>query len=78
VWFYVEDGGRIVFYEKDGENAGVSGLIRHYPAQDLSLVLLCNMRTAAWDPAWEVHVMLVAGEFEDQASSKTLQSAPLK
>jgi hypothetical protein len=40
-------------------------MIRHYPAQDLSVVILCNMGSAAWDPAWKIHEMLVAGEFED-------------
>jgi CubicO group peptidase (beta-lactamase class C family) len=65
LWFYVENDGRVLFYEKEGENAGASGMIRHYPAQNISLVLLCNMESAAWDPAWEVHAMLVAGEFED-------------
>ncbi len=63
LWFYVENDGRLLFYEKDGENAGVSGMIRHYPAWDLSLVLLCNMESAAWDAARQIHAMIVDGQF---------------
>lgn len=64
LWFYVENDGRLLFYEKDGENAGVSGLIRHYPRWDVSLVLLCNMQSAAWEPARQIHEMLLAGQLE--------------
>jgi hypothetical protein len=39
-------------------------MIRHYPARDLSLVLLCNMQSAAWEPAWQIHARIVAGEFD--------------
>jgi hypothetical protein len=63
LWFYVENDGTLRFYEKDGVNAGVSGMIRHYPAQDLSLALLCNMEDVAWKPAWEIHAMVVNGQF---------------
>ncbi|MCJ7433346.1 MAG: beta-lactamase family protein [Anaerolineales bacterium] len=64
LWFYVTNDDTVIFYEKEGENAGVSGMIRHYPKQDLSLVILCNMESAAWDPAWYVHDMAVNGEFD--------------
>lgn len=64
LWFYVENDGALVFYEKEGVNAGASGMIRHYPNQDLSLVLLCNMESAAWDSARYIHAMVVNGEFD--------------
>lgn len=64
LWFHVEQDGQVLFYEKDGENAGVSGLVRHYPARDLSLVMLCNMQGAAWEPAREIHQRIVAGQFD--------------
>jgi CubicO group peptidase (beta-lactamase class C family) len=66
LWFYIENDGTVIFYEKGGENAGVSGLIRHYPAQDLSLALLCNMEDVAWKPAWEIHAMVVNGQFDSK------------
>ena len=64
LWFYVTNDGEVLFYEKEGENAGVSGMIRHYPALDLSMVLQCNMQSAAWDPASHLHEMIVDGQFE--------------
>jgi CubicO group peptidase (beta-lactamase class C family) len=62
LWFYVENDGTLLFYEKEGENAGVSGMIRYYPRRDLSLVLLCNMESAAWAPARHIHAMIVEGQ----------------
>jgi hypothetical protein len=44
-------------------DGSTSGLIRHYPGQDLSLSLLCNMEGVAWDPAWMIHEMVVNGQF---------------
>jgi CubicO group peptidase (beta-lactamase class C family)/multimeric flavodoxin WrbA len=64
LWFYVEENGNILFYEKDGQNAGVSGMIRHYPAKDISVVLLSNLGQGAWEPIREIHKMLVAGQFD--------------
>ncbi len=61
LWFYVANDGGVLFYEKEGENAGASGLIRHYPERDLSIVLLCNMQGAAWDPVWHIHEMIIDG-----------------
>jgi len=65
LWFYVEENGNILFYEKDGQNAGVSGMIRHYPGKDISVVLLSNLEKGAWDLAREIHKMLVAGQFDN-------------
>ena len=64
LWFYLKNDGEILFYEKEGENAGVSGLIRHYPAQGLSLVLLCNLQDAAWQPAAQIHHQILSGQFK--------------
>ncbi len=64
LWFYVENNGNVLFCEKDCENAGVSGMIRYYPTQDLSMVLLCNMQDAAWDPARYIHEMILVGQFD--------------
>jgi len=61
LWFYVDPAGQVVFYEKEGQNAGVSAVIRHYPATDLSVVLLSNMEAGVWEPIWAIHERLVAG-----------------
>jgi CubicO group peptidase (beta-lactamase class C family) len=64
LWFYVEENGQILFYEKEGQNAGVSGMVRHYPTQDISVVLLSNMAQGAWGPIREIHKMLITGQFD--------------
>ena len=62
LWFYVDASGHVVCYQKEGVNAGVSGLIRHFPLQDLTFVLLANMEEAVWKPAWWLHERIVRGE----------------
>jgi CubicO group peptidase (beta-lactamase class C family) len=61
LWFYVDPDGKVVCYQKEGINAGVSGLIRHFPDQDINVVLLANMEGAVWKPVWKIHEMVVAG-----------------
>ena len=62
-WFHVDDDGTLVFLEKDGSNAGVSGLVRHYPARDLTVVMLSNLDDGVWEPIRVAHEMVVAGAF---------------
>ncbi|NTV38153.1 MAG: beta-lactamase family protein, partial [Anaerolineales bacterium] len=64
LWFRVEEDDKVLFYEKEGQNAGASGLIRHYPTHDLSVVILTNMEEAAWDTIGNVHRMLAARNYE--------------
>lgn len=64
LWFYVDRSGKTVCYQKEGINAGVSGVIRHFPAQDLSVIILSNMEGGVWEPVWEVHKMVITGQFE--------------
>ncbi|MFN2225257.1 MAG: hypothetical protein ACK2UY_03100, partial [Anaerolineae bacterium] len=59
-WFYVDAAGEVVCCQKEGVNAGVSGAMRYFPAQDLNVVLLSNMEDGAWDPVWKIHEMVVA------------------
>ena len=61
LWFQVDAAGQVVFYEKDGINAGTSGNVRHYPAQDLTVVMLSNMEEGAWAPLRVIHQRVVAG-----------------
>jgi CubicO group peptidase (beta-lactamase class C family) len=62
IWFFVDPEDRVVYCEKDGINAGVSGLIRHFPKEDINLVLLSNMESGVWNPMRKVHEMIVAGQ----------------
>jgi len=62
--FYVSKAGDIICYQKEGINAGVSGIIRHFPEQGITAVLLSNMEDGVWDPVWKIHDMVAAGEFD--------------
>jgi CubicO group peptidase (beta-lactamase class C family) len=63
-WFRVEPDGSVLFLEKEGINVGVSGVVRHYPARDLTLVILSNLEVGVWDPARRLHDEVVAGTFD--------------
>jgi CubicO group peptidase (beta-lactamase class C family) len=63
-WFHVDDGGLLVFLEKEGINPGASGLVRHYPGRDLTVVMLSNLEDGVWDPIGVAHEMVVAGAFD--------------
>jgi len=59
--FAVDRAGNVIFAEKEGINAGVSAVIRHYPDQDLNVVLLANMQEGVWEPLKTIHRLLKAG-----------------
>jgi CubicO group peptidase (beta-lactamase class C family) len=63
IWFYVDEAGKTVFYEKEGINAGVSAAFRYFPEHDINVVLLSNMEDGVWKPNWKLYEMVVAGEF---------------
>jgi hypothetical protein len=60
--FYVDGSGRVFCFEKEGMNVGVSGIISHFPEQDITATLLSNMEDGVWDPAWKIHEMVVEGQ----------------
>ena len=62
-WFRVGDDGVPVFLQKEGINPGASGLVRHYPGRDLTVVVLSNLENGAWDPIGTVHELVMAGAF---------------
>jgi CubicO group peptidase (beta-lactamase class C family) len=62
LWFYVDRSGKVVCYQKEDINAGVSGLIRHFPCQDINVVILSNMEDGAWQPVWKIHEMVVSSK----------------
>ncbi len=63
-WFRVDDGGALVFLEKEGINPGVSGLVRHYPARDLTVAMLSNLEEGVWDPIGVAHETVMEGAFD--------------
>ena len=63
-WFRIDDAGELVFLQKEGINAGASGLVRLYPGRDMTLVVLSNLEEGAWEPAQAIHAMIVAGAFD--------------
>ena len=56
--FLTDKPTQIDFYEKEGINAGVSGVMRHYPAQDLNVILLSNMMAGVWEPVKKIHMLI--------------------
>ena len=66
MWFYVSDAsGEAICCQKEGMDAGVSGMIRHFPGQDINVVILSNMVSGAWKPIWFIHDMVVGSEFTE-------------
>lgn len=63
LWFYVEKDGKVVCCQKEGVNAGVSGLIRYFPEQDINVVILSNMEEGAWGPVLKIHELVVTNKF---------------
>jgi CubicO group peptidase (beta-lactamase class C family) len=60
--FYVDRSGEVFCFEKEGVNVGVSGIISHFPDQDITATLPSNMEDGVWELAWKIHEMVV----EDQ------------
>lgn len=56
--FDLHDDGTVRSYYKDGVNAGASGILRHYPAQGLDVVVLSNAEEGAWDLVLEIDAQL--------------------
>src|SRR6266699_1162699 len=61
ICFTVDDAGNVLFAEKEGMNAGASAVIRHYPDQDINVVLLANIQKGVWEPVKTIHRLLMAG-----------------
>jgi CubicO group peptidase (beta-lactamase class C family) len=47
-------GGDLVSYGKEGVNVGASGVLQHYPRQEVTVVVLSNLEDGAWEPIEEV------------------------
>jgi CubicO group peptidase (beta-lactamase class C family) len=48
--FETDPEGLVRSYWKEGVNVGTSGILQHYPAQDLTVVILAVGEDAAWEP----------------------------
>ena len=48
--FEVAPGGRVISYWKEGINKGASGVLSHFPEQDVTYVVLSNLEDGAWEP----------------------------
>lgn len=46
----VTSDGEVRSLYKDGINAGASAIVRHYPAQDVTLAVVANSEDGAWEP----------------------------
>lgn len=58
--FAVTEAGHVLFAQKEGIYDGTSAIIRHYPDQDINVVLLSNMQMGAWEPLKTIHRLLIA------------------
>ncbi|MBX3010806.1 MAG: beta-lactamase family protein [Caldilineaceae bacterium] len=58
--FYLDDAGRVVSYHKEGINTGVSGIIRHFPAHELNVVLLSTLSEGVWEPINKIHAWIAS------------------
>ncbi|MGZ3612190.1 MAG: serine hydrolase domain-containing protein [Ktedonobacteraceae bacterium] len=58
ICFAVDDAGKVLFAEKEGMTAGTSAVIRHYPDQDINVVLLANIQNGVWEPVRMINRML--------------------
>jgi CubicO group peptidase (beta-lactamase class C family) len=56
--FEVAPTGEVVFYWKEGINAGASGILSRSPAIDVTYVVLSNLESGAWEPIETIDRML--------------------
>ncbi len=56
--FAVDDAGKVLFAEKEGMTAGTSAVVRHYPDQDINVILLANIQNGVWEPVRAIHRMI--------------------
>jgi CubicO group peptidase (beta-lactamase class C family) len=52
--FDLDEAGSVRSYFQDGINAGASGILRHYVAEGLDVVVLSNSEDGAWDVITEI------------------------
>lgn len=60
--FVFDSDGAVISYYKEGINAGASGIVCHYPAADLDLVVLANSERGAWEPLRRINLMITGDD----------------
>lgn len=48
----------LIYYEKEGVNAGTSGFLRHYPGSRITVAMLSNLANGVWGPRRHIHDLL--------------------
>ena len=56
--FAMNEARHVLFAQKEGIYDGASAIIRHYPDQDINVVLLSNIQAGVWEPLKAIHSML--------------------
>ncbi len=59
--FYLDQAGQVISYHKEGINAGVSAMLRHFPRHDINVVLLSTLADGVWAPASQLQDWIVTG-----------------
>ena len=59
--FTFDPEGVLLYYEKEGINAGTSAVLRHYPSTGTTLAILSNMEDGVWEPRRRIDSMLGHG-----------------
>ena len=59
--FETDADDTVLCYWKEGINAGVSGALSHYPREDVTIAVQCNMEEAAWEPIKMMDRMMIDG-----------------
>jgi CubicO group peptidase (beta-lactamase class C family) len=52
--FELDADGEVANYWKEGINVGVSGILTHWPRQDVTYAVLSNRQQGAWEPIQEI------------------------
>jgi CubicO group peptidase (beta-lactamase class C family) len=52
--FELDADGEVANYWKEGINVGVSGILTHWPRQNVTYVVLSNRQQGAWEPIQEI------------------------
>ena len=60
--FETDAHGVVRSYWKEGVNVGASGILQHYPAQDVTVVVLAVGENAAWRPMKAIDEAVWASE----------------
>jgi CubicO group peptidase (beta-lactamase class C family) len=52
--FELDADGEVANYWKEGINVGVSGILTHWPRQDVTYAVLSNRQQGVWEPIQEI------------------------